>query len=98
MSFDPSLSVFAPHLGTAFRVCAADSPPIELNLVEATDKGSVPSQEQFSLIFRGPNEVPLEQSTYTLEHELLGAIDIFLVPVAKDGAGRLYEAYYNLLR
>ena len=49
----------------------------------------------FTLTFRGPREVPLEQSIYPLEHGALGRQEIFLVPVGEDEDGRYYEAVFT---
>jgi hypothetical protein len=38
----------------------------------------------FSLEFRGGPDPPLPQRIYRLEHDELGAIEIFLVPIASD--------------
>ncbi|UVK56051.1 hypothetical protein DBIPINDM_002627 [Mesorhizobium sp. AR02] len=48
----------------------------------------------FSLMFRGPRETPLPQATYRFTGNG-GEHDIFIVPVAADAAGRLYEAVFN---
>jgi hypothetical protein len=45
----------------------------------------------FSLVFTGGPEPPLPQRTYRVEHERLGAMEIFLVPIAP---GR-YEAVFT---
>ena len=45
----------------------------------------------FSLVFRGGPSPPLPQRIYRVEHELLGAIEIFLVPIAADS----YEAVFT---
>ncbi|TPK58186.1 hypothetical protein FJ546_24135 [Mesorhizobium sp. B2-4-19] len=48
----------------------------------------------FSLMFRGPRETPLPQATYRFTGAS-GVHDIFIVPVAADATGRLYEAVFN---
>lgn len=67
-----------------------------LRLIEATALPGPPgaSREAFSLVFRGRGAA-LEQKTHRLRHARLGDLDIFLVPIARDGAGRLYEAVFN---
>ena len=51
--------------------------------------------ERFSIFFNGPGDLHLPQRTYQLEHEQLGLLDIFLVTVAHDERGFLYEAVFN---
>jgi hypothetical protein len=48
----------------------------------------------FSLLFRGPREPALPQATY-LFTDKSNSYEIFIVPVAADAAGRLYEAVFN---
>ncbi|MFC3326528.1 DUF6916 family protein [Mesorhizobium cantuariense] len=48
----------------------------------------------FSLMFRGPRETALPQATYLFTGRS-GTHEIFIVPVAADATGRLYEAVFN---
>lgn len=50
-----------------------------------------PGHECFSLLFRLPEGVRVGQGTYRLEHESLGAVDLFLVPLSHH----LVEAVIN---
>jgi hypothetical protein len=67
-----------------------------LELVEVEKHDDVAGQTgRFSACFRGPLEHFLPQSTYRLEHEGLGGVEIFIVPLRKDGEGIYYEAVFN---
>ncbi len=90
---------FAPYVGEKFRVQLAPSTVLELELVEVSridPKGgrAAGRREPFSVLFRGPLETPLSQRTYTLAHEQMGVLDLFLVPIAPDDDGRYYEAVF----
>lgn len=86
---------FLPLLDTAFRVTSLD-PPLELRLVEVEARwGKGATREPFSLVFLGPREPVLAQRIYRLEHGGLGTLEIFLVPIGRDGAGTRYEAAFN---
>jgi hypothetical protein len=88
---------FEPHLNTKFMLQRPDADPLELELVEITggvDRGAAHSYS-FSLIFRGAPTFYLQQHIYTLAHEQLGTLDIFLVPVARESDGFRYEAIFN---
>ena len=93
---------FTRHLNTMFRVKVTPSQPVELKLVEvkgyATGSQEPAGMERFSLFFNGPGDLHLPQRTYALEHEQLGALDIFLVTVARDDRGFLYEAVFNYFK
>lgn len=88
---------FEPHHDTAFQVVEEGAEPIMLTLVEVVDKTpeGFPG-EQFSLLFAGPPEPYLEQGTYGLEHDAMGRLTLFLVPVDQRKDGYRYEAFFNL--
>lgn len=93
---------FSRHLNTSFDVQLGDSQRVELKLVKVEGYKERPNEEQgmerFSLYFEGPAETFLPQSTYTLEHERMGANDIFIVPVARTADGFSYQAVFNYYR
>lgn len=49
----------------------------------------------FSLLFRSVSKVLLPQQIYRLNNATLGILDIFLVPVARDKDGIIYQAIFN---
>src|ERR1700733_9818655 len=60
--------------------------------------GQAPSPyEQFSILFRGDRNKIHEQRTYAMEHDTMGAFDLFLTPVERDDQGTLYQAVFNRL-
>ena len=102
MSEHRTEATFARHLNTSFRVLVDAPRPIELELVEVKGwRSEVEEQsgmERFSLFFRGPADIHMPQQTYTLEHEQLGTLHIFLVPIGRDEQGFRYEAVFNFRR
>jgi hypothetical protein len=65
---------------------------LEVELVEVTEIPREPNgRAPFSLEFQGDREITLPQGIYRVEHERLGALEIFLVPIAP---GR-YEAVFT---
>jgi hypothetical protein len=94
------LSDFAPWLGTEFRAIDETGGAMALELVEAKSLPSrpvAPRPEPFSLIFRGPPDRPLDQRVHPLEHDQLGRLGVFLVPIGpgNDGLGPYYQAIFN---
>src|SRR5579875_2953642 len=93
------LADFQPLIGTPFHINDGTGNPIALELVEAhalpTHSGT--PREPFSLIFRGPSDRPLEQQTHTLEHQGIGPVELFLVPIGPAGTGGdpEYQAIFN---
>lgn len=98
MREDISQQEFAGSINTTFKLKTGDSTQCDLELISLEDTSLAPHHEQFSVEFRGPADVVLRQSTYLLEHEKLGALNIFLVPVRRDKNGVYYEAVFNRLR
>ncbi|MCA1633544.1 MAG: hypothetical protein LC802_07460 [Acidobacteria bacterium] len=91
----PSQESFAENLNTKFRLPVQSGAPLELELIEVAPGLPREGTERFSLVFRGALNLSLPQSTYRLEHERLGALDIFLVPIAREADGFRYEAVFN---
>jgi hypothetical protein len=83
--------------GTPDAEAAAAPPPIPLELVEVIAGHLRPggARRTFSVVFRGPRGLRLMQRTYRLRHDEMGTIEIFLVPIAPDAQGPLYEAVFN---
>jgi hypothetical protein len=97
-----SANTFSPFINSTFRVVLDGSPPIDLILVSATEvnedyrKGrGLAERTPFSIIFRGPMRPILPQAIYHMEHEGLGPLDIFIVPIGPDLEGMQYEAVFN---
>lgn len=88
------LDDFAGRVGEGFDVEAGETAfPLVLESVKALG-GSARPGGAFNLLFRGPADPVLSQGIYRfrLEGE---AADIFIVPVARDESGTLYEAVFN---
>lgn len=89
---------FKDKVGQSFSLAEQNVPAISLTLTEAqplrfpTLQGVRPP---FSLMFVAQHPVILPQQLYRMEHEALGALSIFLVPVGKDAAGISYQATFN---
>jgi hypothetical protein len=93
---------FARNLNTKFRVRAEAPRPIELELVEVKGWTTRPEEqkgmERFSLTFLGPADIYMPQQTYTLEHDHMGVLEIFLVPFGRDEHGFQYQAVFNFFK
>lgn len=89
---------FAECLQTRFQVQVAPDQIVELELTHVSEFKVSPRQEQFALVFRGPNEVFLGQGTRSLDHYQMGQFLLFLVPISQDDQGFCYEAVFNRVR
>jgi hypothetical protein len=83
---------FRPLQGDRFRIAPDGAPAFEVELVEVTEIPREPGgRAPFSLVFEGGPNPPLEQRIYRVEHDGLGTMEIFLVPIAVDR----YEAVFS---
>jgi hypothetical protein len=97
MSAQLTEAEFSKHVNTKFRVTV--EPPVELELTQVkgylSKENEETGMERFSAFFSGPPDRFLEQKTYAIEHEQMGAFELFLVPVSQDQSGFRYEAVFN---
>ena len=93
----PTKQEFSDALDSCFQAHIADGPDFDLFLIEFEDIVSNATQENYSLLFRATVDAPPVQNIYRVEHETLGAMDLFLVPVKKDENGLYYQAVFNRL-
>lgn len=99
---DLSQAHFSEYIGHLFQMRSDSEIQLNLRLIEAKnlishEKAQPKSKRSapFSLVFQGPQDSPLYQSTYQLQHEHLGELPVFLVPIDQDQEGVYYEAIFN---
>jgi len=91
----PARSEFEAQVNSDFVVVAGQDKRLQMRLVGVEDGYSTPENEQFALHFHVPTEMPPQQGTYHVEHEALGPMDVFLVPIAREGDTLVLEAVFN---
>ena len=86
-----------PLVDQTFRLSLESGESYEVKLFEVRKvPGTATHREPFSAIFRSPEGQYLPQSIYTLEHEKIGPLDLFLVPLgSEDGGGMDFEAVFT---
>lgn len=92
------LASFQPHCNESFNCTDEHGASVSLRLASAEDMGSTPRQEQFSLIFEGPEAPALQQGLYQLAHPQLGRFLLFLVPLQPSPGTWPYQAIFNRLK
>jgi hypothetical protein len=97
MSELPTRDDFASQLNTKFRVEMDAEQTLEMELTEITELVQKPRQESFAVIFLAPKETVPVQRLYTMHHDALGTLEIFLVPASLDERGLRLEALFNHL-
>jgi hypothetical protein len=59
----------------------------------STEPGT--TRPPFSLLFRNTASFLFPQQLYLMRHEGMGEVGIFLVPIAREREGFLYQAIFN---
>lgn len=74
-----------------------DGMQMEFVLVEARPLAARPDAPRapFSLLFRNAAPIVFPQQIYPMRHARVGEVGIFLVPIAQERAGFLYQAVFN---
>ena len=93
MLADATADTFRPHVGTGFAIEVEGGEPLVITLDDVEVRPGAPGgrTDPFTLLFSGPPERMVPQATLRLSHDVLGHLDIFLVPL---GPGR-YEAVFS---
>jgi hypothetical protein len=93
-----SLETFGAVVRESFDLAVGEtSLPMTLVEVQPLPVSPFPGmiRAPFSLLFRTGSQVVLPQKLYGLKNASLGRLEIFLVPVARDREGVLYQAVFN---
>ena len=94
-----TINDFHPHKSTKFSIqCGDESVPHEMELIDIEELKNSRMEGQnkgFVLTFRSLSNGILPQKIYTLSHEILGEVQIFMVPIGPDEKGQRYEAVFN---
>jgi hypothetical protein len=94
MTAFPSHAEFRARLAQACSLHLAGAPaPLDGVLAEVGDRREHSGYEQFSLLFHADG--PPRQGTYAVTFADGRHWELFLVPVAQEGARIVYEACFN---
>lgn len=93
-----TLEQFAGCLNQTFHARLNDG-EVEFVLVEAAPLAGKQRHDAvrapFSLLFRNASAFLFPQQTYPMRHPQLGEFGLFLVPIARDREGFIYQAVFN---
>lgn len=96
------LERFEPYLNDTFEILTGETESIQASLIKACPIGTPDHRDSrfvgttlFSLIFRVPGNVKLNEQTFTIKHEALGALPLFLVSIGSDAEGDKYETIFT---
>jgi hypothetical protein len=83
---------FEAAQGSDFLFHADRELRLTLRLYEVSARPAPAGYEQFSALFRGPGTPMLAQGTYRVVHPEFGELPLFIVPIAREADGVVYEA------
>lgn len=92
---------FTPLLNQTFQLKLQSEESFSAELIDITELGRKPEEDDsikrqaFSAIFRINDDLYFPQQICRLEHETLGGLDLFLVPLGPDKVGMRYEAMFT---
>ena len=94
-----TIDTYQEHIGSKYQL-ALDDDSLELELIEvnkvSADTTEAGQAVPFSAVFRSTDkEEALEQGTYSLTHDGMGELLIFIVPIGPDDTGMRYEAVFT---
>jgi hypothetical protein len=94
---DLEQTYFQPHVHSTFQMRIGDGRSIALELLSVSGLPTTPHAKRapFALMFRSKERQAFSQQIYTLSHEQLGELEIFLVPLGPDEIGMVYQAVFN---
>jgi hypothetical protein len=89
---------FASVLGSTFTAQMEGTEKCELSLTEVSELKDRQTSQSFSILFLGPENHPVGQGLYELEHESLDPMALFLVPVGIVEGRMQLEAIFNFTK
>lgn len=91
-------SHFNTLVGDEFKVKIGENEYLNLELIEATEKNN-DLLETFSLIFKGPQEIVLNQMNHSFSNTKLGDFEMFIAPIHSNAVDSIhYQAVFNRLK
>lgn len=96
-----TLGDFASHVNETFTVSldhGQGNAPFTLVEARPMNEGITlagAARAPFALLFRNEAAILFPQRIYPMQHEAMGEFGIFLVPIAREQAGFLYQAIFN---
>lgn len=91
-------SSFQEQLNSEFQIKFETGEFVTLELTEVKDLRNVheASRRAFSLVFQQHDKsLLLPQKMYFIEHQELGKLALFMVPIANHESGFVYEVIFN---
>jgi hypothetical protein len=85
----------AAQLNTTFQIHFTPDLVKDAELTEVSELKEMGPYESFAITFLVPDECPIQQQIYRIDHPEIGQVELFLVPSGKDEKGTNYVSVFN---
>lgn len=86
---------FAEQLNTTFQIHFTPEIVMNAELISVSEIMGMGSYESYTTTFLVPEECPIAQQIYPVDHPEIGRLELFLVPSGKDEKGTTYASVFN---
>lgn len=83
------------HLNTTFQIHFTPEIVRDAELISVSEIMAMGSYESYTITFLVPEECPIAQQIYQIDHPQMGKMELFLVPSGKDAKGTTYVSVFN---
>lgn len=92
-----TLEHFAARVNETFIAASDGNAAFVLKEVQPLPSATLEGlmRKPFSLLFHNSSPILFSQKIFQMQHDAFGEVGIFLVPVARDSHGFLYQAVFN---
>lgn len=85
----------AEQLNTTFQIHFTLDTIKNAELIAVSEVTKMGPFESFAITFLIPDECPIHQQIYSIDHPEMGLIELFLVPSGKDETGTTYVSTFS---
>lgn len=85
----------AAQLNTRFQIHFTPDIVLTSELIAVSDVTKLGPFESFTITFLIPEECPIYQHTYRIDHAEMESMELFLVPSGKDAKGTTYVSTFS---
>jgi hypothetical protein len=85
----------AEQLNTTFQIHFALDMIMDAELIAVSEITKMGPFESFAITFLVPDDCPIHQQIYPIDHPEMGLIELFLVPSGKDEKGTTYVSTFS---
>jgi hypothetical protein len=86
---------FTEQLNTTFEINFTPDIVKDAELIQVSNLEGTGNYESFSITFLVPEDCPIYQQIYPIDHAEMGNLELFLVPSGKDEKGTTYVSVFN---